>query len=249
MGAPKKRLMWLDIGDPNAPELVWQDGDVLDRARIKDKDRLSLIDISDIKAGQVSAPLRRSGKAAHAERYLSFTAEGRTLDVEAPSAEGRDWVFKKFADLFQAYATAKIEGRQGDAITLRVSELMDSKPAAADYGGGGGAGAGAGAGAGGFDGGAAGVSPRRGTRMPPRGGGSGLDDDMMMMGGRGGGSGGGSEARSRTSPRGGGGGGGGYYDDGGLGGGPNMRRPTGRGSMRAPSGRPGGGGGGGGGYY
>ena len=101
MGAPKKRLMWLDIGDPNTPVLVWQDGDVLDRARVKEKDRMSLIDIIDIKAGQVSAPLRRSGRAQHAEKYLSFTAEDRTFDVEAPTIEGRDWLFKKFADLFQ----------------------------------------------------------------------------------------------------------------------------------------------------
>lgn len=101
MGAPKKRLMWLDIGDPNTPVLVWQEGDILDRARVKDKDRMSLIDIIDIKAGQVSAPLRRSGRAQHAEKYLSFTAEDRTFDVEAPTIEGRDWLFKKFADLFQ----------------------------------------------------------------------------------------------------------------------------------------------------
>ena len=107
---------------------------MLDRARVKDKDRLALIDILDIKAGQASAPLRRSGRPQHAERYLSFTAEERTFDVEAPSAEGRDWLFKKFADLFQAYATAKIEGQQGDNITLRVSELMDGgkKAAAAE---------------------------------------------------------------------------------------------------------------------
>lgn len=131
MGAPKKRLMWLDIGDPNMPVLVWQDGDVLDRARVKDKDRMALIDIIDIKAGQVSAPLRRSGRARDAEKYLSFTAEDRTFDVEAPTIEGRDWLFKKFADLFQAYATAKIEGRQGDSATLRVSELMDLAPGAA----------------------------------------------------------------------------------------------------------------------
>ena len=131
MGAPKKRLMWLDIGDPNTPVLVWQDGDVLDRARVKDKDRMSLIDIIDIKAGQVSAPLRRSGRVQHADKYLSFTAEDRTFDVEAATVEGRDWLFKKFADLFQAYATAKIEGRQGDSATLRVSELMDGGAAAA----------------------------------------------------------------------------------------------------------------------
>ena len=121
MGAPKKRLMWLDIGDPNTPVLVWQDGDVLDRARVKDKDRMSLIDIIDIKAGQVSAPLRRSGRVQHADKYLSFTADDRTFDVETATVEGRDWLFKKFADLFQAYATAKIEGRQGDSATLRVS--------------------------------------------------------------------------------------------------------------------------------
>ena len=131
MGAPKKRLMWLDIGDPNTPVLVWQDGDVLDRARVKDKDRMSLIDIIDIKAGQVSAPLRRSGRVQHADKYLSFTADDRTFDVEAATVEGRDWLFKKFADLFQAYATAKIEGRQGDSATLRVSELMDGGAAAA----------------------------------------------------------------------------------------------------------------------
>ena len=127
-GAPKRRLLWLDIGDPATPILVWQDGEILDRARVKDKDRLALIDILDIKAGQVSLSLMRSGRPQHAERYLSFTAEERTFDVEAPSPEGRDWLFKKFADLFQAYATAKIEGREGDAITLRVAELMDAPP-------------------------------------------------------------------------------------------------------------------------
>jgi hypothetical protein len=45
--------------------------------------------------------------------------------MELRSVEERDWMFKKFADLFQAYATAQIEKRQGPEITARVAEIID----------------------------------------------------------------------------------------------------------------------------
>jgi len=76
--------------------------------------------------------LQRSGRDEDAGRYISFCSEGRTLDVELPTPEAREFVFKKFADLFQAYATAQIERLQGDAANLRVAAIVDggapSKP-------------------------------------------------------------------------------------------------------------------------
>jgi hypothetical protein len=122
--------MWLDIIDPDSPCIVWQDGDILDRNRVKLKDRLSLMDIIDIKSGIATPSLRRSGKPQFNDRYMSFCGEERTFDIELPTAEARDWIFKKFADMFQAYATAKQEGLVGDAVTIRVSEIID-RPAKA----------------------------------------------------------------------------------------------------------------------
>jgi hypothetical protein len=80
--------------------------------------------------------LQRSGVEEHAGRYISFCSsgekDGRTLDVELSSNEARDFLFRKFADLFQAYATAAIEKRTGDAANLRVAAIVDgganSKP-------------------------------------------------------------------------------------------------------------------------
>ena len=127
--------MWLDITVPRSPVLVWQDGDRRDPDRVKDKDRLPLVEIVDIRAGRASDVLEKSGKSAHADVYMVFAAEGRTLDIEAPTPEGRDWLFRRFADLFQAYALAQREGLVGDRITLRVMKLMDAgvpvKPQAA----------------------------------------------------------------------------------------------------------------------
>jgi hypothetical protein len=126
MGRPHKRLMWLDITSPGEPVLVWQEGEQRNPVKIKEKDRLPLIEIEDIKAGQVSAILQRSGSKNDSDKYMSFTAENRTLDIEAPTPEGRDFLFKKFADLFQAYATAQREKLAGDDITLRVADIMDN---------------------------------------------------------------------------------------------------------------------------
>lgn len=126
MGRPHKRLLWLDITDAGHPVLVWQEGDRKDYGKVKDKDRLPLIEIIDIKAGQVSPVFMRSGTKADQDKYMTFAAEERTLDVEAVSTEARDWMFKKFADLFQAYATAQMEGLKGDDITLRVADIIDN---------------------------------------------------------------------------------------------------------------------------
>lgn len=142
-GRPHKRLMWLDISDPDVPVLCWADTDHVPvgpggstaptgtgkgaggGVAVKDKDRIELREIIDIKAGCVSAPLQRTGSKAKEDLYFSFSADKRTLDVEVISKECRDWLFRKFADLFQAYAKAQTEGRHGAGKTLRVLELMD----------------------------------------------------------------------------------------------------------------------------
>lgn len=129
-GRPHRRLLWLDVSDPGRPTLVWHDGDAQAPGRVKSKDRLPLVDILDIRAGRQGDVLKRSGRDEDAGKYMTFASEGRTLDIEAPSGEGRDWLFKKFADLFQAYATAQQEGLSGDEITTRVMTLMDVEPAA-----------------------------------------------------------------------------------------------------------------------
>lgn len=129
-GRPHKRLLWLDVSEPASPVLVWHEGDTQAPARVKDKDRLSLVEIVDIRAGRQGDVLKRSGREEDADKYMTFAGEARTLDIEAPSGAARDWLFKKFADLFQAYATAQQEGLGGDAITGRVADIMDREPAA-----------------------------------------------------------------------------------------------------------------------
>lgn len=124
-GRPHRRLLWLDVSSPSDPILVWHEGDSRQPGRVKEKDRLRLIDIVDIRAGRVGAVLMRSGTEEEAGKYISFSGETRTLDMELPSVEARDFVFKKFADMFQAYATAQIEKLNGDAVTLRVAAIVD----------------------------------------------------------------------------------------------------------------------------
>jgi len=125
-GFPHRRLLWMDISTPADPIVCWQEGAFADPGRVKEKDRLRLIDILDIKAGRMSPILTRSGTEANAGRYMTFSADPRGLDAELGSVEMRDFVFKKFADLFSAYATAQIEKLKGDAITLRVLGIMDN---------------------------------------------------------------------------------------------------------------------------
>jgi hypothetical protein len=141
----------MDVSTPADPMLVWHEGDVKSVYRVKEKDRLRLIDIVDIRAGRVGPVLMRSGNDELADRYISFSADTRSFDIELPTGEARDFVFKKFADMFQAYATAQIEKLSGDALTMRVAAIVDggapSKPgstaapaqptAAAQRGGGG----------------------------------------------------------------------------------------------------------------
>jgi len=83
----------------------------------------------------VGSVFERSGTDANAAKYISFSCEGRTLDIELSTAEAAAFVFKKFADLFQAYATAQIEKLKGEAVTIRVAAIVDggasSKPAPA----------------------------------------------------------------------------------------------------------------------
>jgi hypothetical protein len=124
-GRPHRRLLWLDISDAGDPILVWQEGEARNPGRVKDKDKLRLIDILDIRAGRVGPVLERSGKEDDATRYISFSGEARTLDIELPTPECRDFIFKKFADLFQAYATAQLEHLTGDNITMRVAAIVD----------------------------------------------------------------------------------------------------------------------------
>lgn len=136
LGKPKKRVMFLDISNASDPTLMWHEGDFKEKDKVKAKDCLRLIDIADIRAGRSGAVLQRSGVEENAGRYICFCSsgekDGRTLDIELPSNEARDFLFRKFADLFQAYATAAIEKRTGDSANLRVAAIVDgganSKP-------------------------------------------------------------------------------------------------------------------------
>ena len=127
MGRPKRRLLWMDVvTDPANPVLVWHEGDTKDYSKIAPKNRMPLIEIIDIRAGMVGAVFERSGKQEDADKYMCFAGEQRTLDIELQSMEARDWIFKKFSDLFQAYATCQKEKLEGNAITMRVLALMDT---------------------------------------------------------------------------------------------------------------------------
>jgi hypothetical protein len=122
--------MWLDISNPTDPIVMWADADsrasAVARGGSKEKDQLRLIEIIDIRAGRVGNVFMRSGNDADAPLYISFSAEARTLDAEFVTPETRDFVFRKFADLFQAYATAQMEKLRDESITLRVAGIMDA---------------------------------------------------------------------------------------------------------------------------
>jgi hypothetical protein len=92
---------------------------------VKDKDRIRLVEILNIMAGKQGEVFARSGKDEHAGRYMTFQCEGRTLDCEFPTPEAATFVFKKFAELFQAYATAQTEKLKGEAVTIRVAAIVD----------------------------------------------------------------------------------------------------------------------------
>ena len=137
-GRPHKRLLWLDISNPTDPTLMWQEGDFVSPERVKEKDRLRLVDIEDVRSGRSTDVLKKSGRDADESKYvsLSFVDGSRTLDMEMPTPEARDWLFKKFAELFQAYATAQTEDLSGDAITLRVADILDGPVGGGGRGGG-----------------------------------------------------------------------------------------------------------------
>jgi hypothetical protein len=115
----------MDITTPGEPTLVWHEGDTKNPAKVKEKDRLRLIDIVDIRSGRVGPVLERSGNENDAGLYVSFSGDSRSLDMEFPTPEARDFVFKKFVDMFQAYATAQVEKLSGDATTMRVAAIVD----------------------------------------------------------------------------------------------------------------------------
>jgi hypothetical protein len=127
-GWPHKRLLWMDISTPADPVLLWADSPVrLDPSEVKDDCKMKLVEIADIKAGRATDVLQRSGSAAEAAKYMSFThAETkRTLDVEFPSAEAAEWAFKKVNLLFNAYYTTQQEKLKDDSITVRVVGIVD----------------------------------------------------------------------------------------------------------------------------
>ena len=95
-GRPHKRLMWLDITDPADPLLLWQEGSVKALERVKDKDKMRLVEIIDIRAGRVGKVLERSGLDSDADKYISFSCprgEATSLDIELPTPEAREFVF------------------------------------------------------------------------------------------------------------------------------------------------------------
>ena len=126
LGAPHPRLLWLDISVAAAPVLVWQEGSVKDPARVKDKARLPLTEIEDIRSGLASDVFQRSGRISDEQRYMTFkAANGRTLDIELPSAASRDWMFARFGQLFNAYAMTLLrDGRSAGDVTRIVRGLM-----------------------------------------------------------------------------------------------------------------------------
>ena len=142
--------MWLDISNPLDPTLVWAEGARKDVRRVKEKDRLRLVEILSIKGGRSTPALQRTGSDALAARYMSFDGEEgtRCLDVEYVSAAAQEFFFKKFHELFQAYAVTQREKLKGDSVTVRVAGIVDGgapatavKSPAAGGGGSGGGGA------------------------------------------------------------------------------------------------------------
>jgi hypothetical protein len=119
--------MWLDISDPLDPTLMWNEGPRKDKGRVKDKDSLRLVEILSIKAGRSTPALQRTGTSANAARYMSFDGEEgtRCLDVEYVSPAAQDFFFKKFHELFQAYAVTQKEKLKGDSVTVRVAGIVD----------------------------------------------------------------------------------------------------------------------------
>lgn len=118
----------MDITAPSDPVLMWADSPTrVDPSEVKDKDKMRLVEIADIKAGRATDVLQRSGNAADAAKYMSFThAETkRTLDVEFPSAEAAEWAFKKVNQLFNAYFTTQQEKLKDDSVTVRVVGIVD----------------------------------------------------------------------------------------------------------------------------
>ncbi len=119
--------MWLDISNPLDPTLVWAEGARKDVRRVKEKDRLRLVEILSIKGGRSTPALQRTGSDALAARYMSFDGEEgtRCLDVEYVSAAAQEFFFKKFHELFQAYAVTQREKLKGDSVTVRVAGIVD----------------------------------------------------------------------------------------------------------------------------
>ena len=124
-GQPHKRLLFLDITEPTNPYILWQEGASKGHGSVKDKDRIRLVEIITIVAGKSGEVFARSGKDADSGKYMSFQCEGRTLDCEFPTTEAATFIFKKFADLFQAYATAQGEKLKGEAVSIRIAAIVD----------------------------------------------------------------------------------------------------------------------------
>ena len=106
---------------------MWNEGPRKDKSRVKDKDSLRLVEILSIKAGRSTPALQRTGTSANAARYMSFDGEEgtRCLDVEYVSPAAQDFFFKKFHELFQAYAVTQKEKLKGDSVTVRVAGIVD----------------------------------------------------------------------------------------------------------------------------
>ena len=118
----------MDISVPSDPVLMWSDSPTrVDPSLVDEKNKMRLVEIADIKAGASTEVFKRSGSAAEAGKYMSFThAETkRTLDVEFPCPEAAEWAFKKVNLLFNAYFCTQQEKLKEDAVTVRVVGIVD----------------------------------------------------------------------------------------------------------------------------
>lgn len=110
-------LLWLDISVPSVPALIIQRG-ARNPHRIRDDERLRLMDIIDIRMG--------SSASMNSERAFTFTGDLFNVVIEAPTQHGASWMFQQFARLFHAYAAALQSGCSDDAITDYVQQFMET---------------------------------------------------------------------------------------------------------------------------
>ena len=121
-GRPRKRMMWLS---PDADRINTAKVRIMEITTPGQKDAIKGVevnDIVDIVDGIATDNLKRTGKRARADRYFSIITAERTLDIEAPSAEMKEFLMtritllvidlKKDMEWMERYYDDEDEGRE-----------------------------------------------------------------------------------------------------------------------------------------